>query len=149
MSKTKDLVIETMNENKAIIVDIDGTLSDMCNRSPYEYHKAVHDNVHEHIAQMVRIYRNENYRIILLSGRDEECKDVTLEWLDKNDIPYDGLFMRVNKDRRKDSVVKLELYKRYVQGNYDVKFVLDDRNQVVDMWRSIGLPCLQVAPGDF
>jgi hypothetical protein len=27
--------------------------------------------------------------------------------------------------------------------------ILDDRNQVVDMWRSIGLPCFQVAPGNF
>lgn len=31
-----------------------------------------------------------------------------------------------------------------------VKFVLDDRNQVVDMWRKdLGLTCLQVDYGDF
>ena len=34
-------------------------------------------------------------------------------------------------------------------GNYNVKFVLDDRNRVVEMWRSLGLTCLQVADGDF
>ena len=31
----------------------------------------------------------------------------------------------------------------------DVFAVFDDRNQVVDMWRSNGLTCFQVAKGDF
>jgi hypothetical protein len=30
-----------------------------------------------------------------------------------------------------------------------VAMVFDDRNQVVDMWRSNGLTCFQVAKGDF
>lgn len=50
---------------------------------------------------------------------------------------------------RKDVVIKRELFDRYIRDNYQVLFVLDDRNQVVDMWRELGLKCLQVAPGDF
>ncbi len=30
-----------------------------------------------------------------------------------------------------------------------IEYVLDDRTQVVDLWRSLGLTCLQVAYGDF
>ncbi len=36
-----------------------------------------------------------------------------------------------------------------MQGRYTIKFVLDDRNQVVEFWRSLGLTVLQVAEGDF
>ncbi|WP_458861151.1 phosphatase domain-containing protein [Enterococcus faecium] len=33
---------------------------------------------------------------------------------------------------------------------YDVQLGVDDRQQGVDMWRSeLGLPCLQVAEGNF
>jgi hypothetical protein len=46
-------------------------------------------------------------------------------------------------------VVKLELFDEHIRDQYDVQFVLDDRNQVVDMWRQLGLTCLQVGPGAF
>lgn len=46
--------------------------------------------------------------------------------------------------------MKRELYETFVEGKYNVRLVLDDRNQVVDMWRDeLGLTCFQVAPGDF
>jgi hypothetical protein len=58
--------------------------------------------------------------------------------------------MRRTGDRRKDSVVKRQMYERTVAGKYDVLFVLDDRNQVVDMWRKeLNLACFQVDYGDF
>ena len=31
----------------------------------------------------------------------------------------------------------------------DVFLVVDDRQKVVNMWRDLGLTCVQVAPGDF
>jgi hypothetical protein len=34
-------------------------------------------------------------------------------------------------------------------GVDNVAMVFDDRQQVVDMWRSNGLTCFQVADGDF
>lgn len=57
--------------------------------------------------------------------------------------------MRPEGDIRKDSIVKRELFEKYVRPYYNIEFVLDDRNQVVEMWRSLGLKCLQVAEGDF
>ena len=57
--------------------------------------------------------------------------------------------MRKTGDFRKDSIVKKELFDENVRGKYNIEFVLDDRNQVVEMWRSIGLVCLQVADGNF
>jgi hypothetical protein len=66
------------------------------------------------------------------------------------DIPYHALFMRSTGDIRKDSVVKKELFEANVKGKYFINFVLDDRDQVIDLWRlELGLPCLQVNYGDF
>ena len=85
-----------------------------------------------------------------MSGRDEAARRPTTNWLVYNRIHYDALFMRTAGDARKDSVVKKVLYEAHVKGQYFVKFVLDDRNQVVDLWRlELGLPCLQVNYGDF
>ena len=57
--------------------------------------------------------------------------------------------MREADDYREDSIVKAEMYDKYVKDKYHINFVLDDRNQVVKMWREIGLFCLQVADGNF
>ena len=46
--------------------------------------------------------------------------------------------------------VKIDMYNQFVKDKFDVEFVLDDRNQVVDMWRKeLNLKCFQVNYGDF
>lgn len=143
----------TPGKPKAFLVDIDGTLAHMRDyRSPFDWHKVHLDDVDDVIADIVAALREtnaEDYTVIVMSGRDAVCRPETEEWLNKHGIPFDHLFMRPEGDSRKDNIVKAELFDTYVRDNYDVKFVLDDRQQVVDMWRSMGLTCLQVAPGDF
>jgi hypothetical protein len=85
-----------------------------------------------------------------MSGREDNARAATLRWLEKYKIPFQQLHMRATDDKRKDSIIKKELYEAKVKGKYFVQFVLDDRNQVVDLWRlELGLPCLQVNYGDF
>jgi hypothetical protein len=57
--------------------------------------------------------------------------------------------MRDKGNNEKDSIVKRNMFEKYIRGKYFIEYVLDDRNQVVEMWRSMGLTCLQVADGDF
>jgi hypothetical protein len=57
--------------------------------------------------------------------------------------------MRPSNDSRKDEVVKEELYRTHIEKRFNVRFVLDDRDRVVKLWRRLGLPCLQVADGGF
>jgi hypothetical protein len=57
--------------------------------------------------------------------------------------------MREEGNNEKDSIVKRRLFEDNIRGKYYIEYVLDDRNQVVDMWRNMGLTCLQVAEGDF
>jgi predicted kinase len=132
-----------------IIVDVDGTLAVKGNRSPYDWKRVGEDTVFIPIATIVN-RMSKMFEVIIFSGRDGSCYKETKQWLDDNNIPYNGLFLRAEGDSRKDSIVKKELYENHVKGKYNVHFVLDDRDQVVDMWRKeLGLPCLQVNYGDF
>lgn len=137
-----------MQKFNAIICDIDGTLSERGDRSPYNWSKVESDTVHKHIADMLSLYFSHT-DIILVSGRDSVCYGDTLRWLNKNRIKFDGLYMRAVGDKRRDSIVKQEIYENHIKDKYNILFVLDDRDQVVKMWRSLGLKCLQVAEGNF
>ena len=137
------------NLQPCIIVDIDGTLAERVDRGPFDWGKVDSDIVKEEIAEIVRMYNMNDHEIILFSGRDSICKDKTELWLRKNGIPFNQLHMRKENDNRKDSIIKEELYNDYVRNKFFVSVVIDDRKQVVDMWRRIGLTCLQVDKGDF
>jgi len=135
---------------KAIICDLDGTLSFLNGRSSFDASKSDEDILNIPVANVLKNYTTLGYKILLVTGRYERYRRPTLKFLEKHGIHYDALWMRANNDFRKDAVVKTELFVSEIQSNYFVEFVLDDRNQVVDMWRKdIGLPCFQVNYGDF
>lgn len=144
--------VEPIIQNKelphAIIVDIDGTLAHMKDRSPFDWQRVGEDECDDIIKGIVNAYDNLG-TIIVMSGRDGSCRDITIKWLEDKNIKYDSLIMRGEGDFRKDSIVKRELFDNHIKGKYYIEYVLDDRNQVVDMWRDMGLKCLQVAPGNF
>ena len=48
-----------------------------------------------------------------------------------------------------DEKLKKQMLDESLATVEDIFCVFDDRQKVVDMWRSLGLTCLQVAPGDF
>jgi hypothetical protein len=73
----------------------------------------------------------------------------TAEWLDRHSIRYTRLFMRPDGDSRPDDILKEEILDRDILPHWIPEMALDDRDRVVAMWRRRGIPCLQVAPGDF
>lgn len=132
----------------AILCDIDGTLAHGIGvtRKPYEWDKVGSDTLDRAVADVIA---DTDYMVILMSGRDGSCKEETIKWLENNEVEYEALYMREAGDTRKDSIVKAELYKEHIEGKYNIDFVLDDRNQVVQMWRDLGLKVFQVADGNF
>lgn len=135
---------------EAVIVDIDGTIAKMNGRSPYEWHRVGEDSPVNAVIDAVDSAQASGKDIIFMSGRDASCRDITIDWLLTNLPKINGvLFMRAEGDNRKDDIVKYELFNNNVRGKYHVKYVLDDRRQVVVMWRALGLACFQVADGDF
>ena len=119
---------------KAVICDLDGTLSLL--------------NVP--VARVLQMAKAQGYKVILLSGREQLYREPTERFLSKHQIAYDLLLMRTTNDYRKDNIIKKELFQQEIAGKYFIEFLLDDRNQVVDMWRKdLQLPCFQVNYGDF
>lgn len=142
--------VATQGKPDAVIVDIDGTVAHMVGRSPYEWHRVGEDEPDEVVVGLVYdFYTHLGCEIIFVSGRDEVCREATKDWLNWNVVEGFHLYMRPEGDQRKDAIVKRELFDEHIRDNFNVRFVLDDRKQVVDMWRSLGLTCLQVADGDF
>jgi predicted kinase len=148
--KPKPSVIEHDPKLKNIILcDLDGTLAHMTNRGPYDPSGYIDDAYDEVIHNIITLAEDDGDEVIFLSGRSEDYKEETVEWLKKRHWQNNQLYMRPLGDQRNDAIVKQELYEKHIKGQYNVMYVLDDRNRVVDMWRSIGLKVLQVAEGDF
>lgn len=134
----------------AVIVDIDGTVALMGTRSPFDESRVHEDRANYPVINAVYAMYLSGYKVIFCSGRTDACREATEEWLATHvDVPSVAVHMRKAGDTRQDSVVKLEIFDREIRHNYNVVGVFDDRQSVVDMWRSLGLTVFQVAPGDF
>lgn len=150
--QTVELVPHYPDLPYCIIVDLDGTLAKMKDRGPFEWEKVGQDELHGDIHTLLHLLHNHGGRpphVIICSGRDEVCRPQTEAWLSFHSIGYHALYMRPEGSKEKDSVLKEWMYRSHIQGKYNVLYVLDDRNQVVEMWRRLGLRCLQVADGNF
>ena len=143
--------------DEIVIFDIDGTLADVSERIHHVRKKPKNWNAFfqgmaqdKAIHSMVRLcnilYASGIY-IILCSGRSEEHREQTAEWLARQGVNYHDLRLRKDKDRRSDTDVKREILATLDKGR--ILFVVEDRSRVVEMWRSEGLVCLQCAPGEF
>jgi hypothetical protein len=136
----------------AIICDLDGTLADFKtkgHRGPYDGTKCDEDDLVRVVYELINIYSSLGSNIIYLSGREDCYRPQTDSFLRKYNCPKGQLLMRATGDHRKDAIVKRELFDANVRGRFNVEFVLDDRDQVVKMWRGLGLTCFQVAEGNF
>lgn len=159
----------------AIMCDLDGTLALIGDRTPYDATDCdLKDHPNWPVINTVLAMHEKGYKVLFMSGRDQKYRPETIRFIEKYcrvnnptftqdvletsptvPIPYE-LHMRgetapdpEKMDQRKDSIIKEELFDKYVNGKYNVLFVLDDRDQVVDTWRSMGLTCYQIAPGSF
>ena len=136
----------------AVICDLDGTLAWMGNRSPYDASTCDQDALNVVVADIVQSHLAQGDMVIYCSGRDEKYRDITTKWLKRHGL-FNGaqttLLMRPEGDTREDSIIKTELYREHIEGKYNVRFAIDDRDRVVDAWRDLGLVCFQCAPGDF
>jgi len=147
--------MDTKIKHPAIICDLDGTLALFKNkghRGPFDATRCDEDEINMPVLKILERMR-DSHCIIFLSGRESKFLAPTLKFLNK--CGFDGdkepffLFMRQTGDKRKDCIIKRELFDAHVAPIFEVFFVLDDRNQVVQMWREMGLTCFQVADGDF
>ncbi len=145
--KTKQVHLTPNFESElpdAVIFDIDGTLSLMNKRSPYDWDRVDEDDVNEIVFEQLMFQKSLDRKIILMSGRDGAALDKTKEWLEFYKIPYDYLFLKGVDDNRKDSIIKAELYENHIKDKFNILFAVDDRISICRLWFSKGIFCFCV-----
>ena len=138
---------------KTVIFDLDGTLADGRHRlhllPTKDYDKteswtefnlaAVDDLPFWDNIELCNSLGVSQYRVVILTGRSDVARLVTLDWLWKHGVYFDELVMRSQSDNRKDTVIKEE-YLRSI-GLENILCCFDDLPHVAYHLRSLGLTC--------
>jgi predicted secreted acid phosphatase len=153
--------------NKAIIVDLDGTLIDNNKRAAANYspmpkncknpakywepffEESVSDHPNYWCLDIVEAMAKNNYHIIFLTARSATPKTIaaTKRWLGANvdeSVKY-VLLMRPENDKRPDYVVKRDITVSKIIPNYFVVFAIDDKRSNVEMFDRLSIKCLHSA----
>ena len=138
---------------KTVIFDVDGTLADLSHRRHFVSNneknwslfntKMGEDKINPAVVELYNtLWDSQKYDLIIVTGRSEEFRAVTEQWLVRNHIPFNRLIMRKAKDNRQVAVIKQEILDVLKAEGKDIMFAVDDRQQVVDMWQRNGITCL-------
>lgn len=150
------------------IFDLDGTLADISirreiainektdNQKKFNWKRffdpelIINDFPNKNVIDFFKHLVLKDKTIFIVTGRSENLNLVTCQWFAKYSIHgYEEMFMRKYGDHREDTIVKDEIYREKIQPYYNVVLAVDDRNSIVNLWRSLGIECWQVADGNF
>jgi hypothetical protein len=155
-----------MNNRPIIIFDLDGTLALIdhrrhlveCKNPDWDefYKQCINDTPNTPVIVAYNTFRNKDYFITanpffdvqIWSGRSDIVRSETDKWL--RDKVHERAFvtkMRKEGDFTPDDELKMKWMLEV--GAKNILFVFDDRDKVVKMWRDNGIPCFQVAEGNF
>lgn len=149
------------NRCKCVVFDLDGTMCNIDHRLHYVRNEDKKKNDWGKFFDLIpgdelndwckRLHESLKlkYSIVFCSGRSERYRMQTIQWLQKNGLSYSDLFMRPESDSRKDWIVKENILDFEILPRYNPIMFIDDRTQVVQMWRRRGFVCLQCADGNF
>lgn len=135
------------DKESAVIFDIDGTIALLGRRNPFDWMQVYKDDLNEIVSEQLSFHKSKGRKVIIVTGRDEVCRDITLDWLDLHGIEHDELFMRAKDDMRKDTVVKREIYLNDINPKYNVLCAYDDRLSVCRTWTDMGVFVFTVNQG--
>lgn len=146
---SKKIVNSSNKKRRCVICDIDGTLAhNYGGRNIYDLTRVKEDTPDPLVCAVLdgldSTFGIDYLDIIIVSGREDDCRKETEEWLYHNMIPYKALYMRKSGDKRDDAIVKEEIYKEFIEPQYCVLGVIDDRNKVVRMWEKLGVKVMKV-----
>jgi len=138
---------------KAVISDLDGTISDRRHRLHYLEGKKDWESFFESLIDDPPIVRtieqiekliDEGAELVLVTGRPEQYRKSSEEWI-KSNTPFDKyqLYMRKDKDFRKDIVIKKEMLDQ-IRENYELEIIFEDQENIAKMWEDNDLQCILV-----
>ena len=136
-----------------VVFDLDGTLADISHRVhfvrghgrpdwPAFFSACVDDMPNPHVIDTFKAHLIAGHKVRVWSARSDVVRSETEAWLERHGI--DRIFlqhMRAEGDSTPDAVLKRHWL---LLEHQKPDIVYDDRQRVVDMWRSEGIPCFQV-----
>lgn len=142
------------------IFDLDGTLAEISHRRHFVeglkkdwkafYAACVNDAPNWPVISVFRALRSTGARLWIWSGRSDEVQEQTERWLHRHQLDFDAILMRPQGDYTPDDKLKRQWYEWMAdEDRQALTAVFDDRTRMVRMWRDLGVPCFQVADGDF
>lgn len=108
----------------------------------YDFDNVLTDEPNWQIINNLRWYKSKNFKIVIFTSRPYTIRTPTEQWLNKYEIPYDELHMRSLEDIK---IKHAELKKKMYDTLTDKVFcAFDDREDIVEMWLSLGIPVFKV-----
>lgn len=133
------------NKNWCIICDLDGTIAECGSRNPYDTAVSIKDTPIHFVIDILKKY--SDHKIIFVTGRNEKYRNISIEWIEKYLLFDYSLYMRPELDKRKDFIIKKEIYELYIKPTYNVRFCIEDRPRVIRQYRKLGLNTLNPTGG--
>jgi hypothetical protein len=148
---------------ETIIFDLDGTLAHIDERKAkatkpdgkinwqvfFAPENIQMDKPNAAVILMFMALKNVGYNMVIFSGRDIVSRNETVVWLNQHGIFPDELKMRKTGTFTPDNILKKLWLEDLRKEGHHVICAYDDRDKVVKMWRDNGVPCMQVAEGNF
>ena len=143
----------------AVVFDLDGVLADTSHRQHHLERRggrapgsegwrrffaaAGEDPVLPAARSILRLLRDD-VTVILLSARPATSFDLTVEWLDRHEVPWHLLVLRGDGPVVPAATFKREVVRSLVAAGFSIEAAADDDPAVVTAYRAAGLPVLPV-----
>jgi len=147
---------EPAEPGRAVIVDVDGTLSDASGRQHFLdrprkqwdafFDAAGDDPVIAEVATLLRLL-DHDLQVILLTARPVRVRELTLAWLALHELRWDLLVMRPTRDYRSSPDAKRDAVSELKQHGFAIELAFDDDPRNVAMFHAEGIPCLYLHSG--
>ena len=147
--------------DKWVIFDVDGTLMDITERRKFveqrpkdwdsfnDIENVKKDKPFDAVFMLAKNLQQGGFGIILSSGRKENLTKITLEQVQKQNLFPDMWFFRSETDFRPDNELKASHLAKIRAEGIEPVMAFDDRDSVVDFWRSQGIKTFQPERGNF
>lgn len=151
---------------KCVICDLDGTLTYIGGREPFDFSKVSLDEPNKNVIDLIKQFHQQGIKVVFLSGRSEICAEDTVDWIRKycseypepkfvkydsedlkdiiNDPDYSPVLLRRSKDMRKGHIAKREIFEKAILPYLNPILALDDTKQIVDLWKYLDIPVWQI-----
>jgi len=145
-----------MDRQRAVIVDMDGTLCDVSEVLHLQaepdgfaafHHACAQRPPHRTVVEWCVEHHSRGHAILIVTGRDAWSRELTEQWLSEHlPVPIAGLYMRGDDDFRSNAAIKREIHSR-LTPTYDIRAAIDDDPEIVGLWQEVGIPIAMVLDG--